>query len=101
MTLPSRINCSIACQISGRRAVNVIHLIEIDVIGLQSPQAGLAGATDVIGGEPRSLGPVSIGWYTLVASTILVATSALRQQVADDLLGFAEPFSMSGDCGPP
>jgi len=73
-----------------------MHLIEIDVIDLQSAQAGLAGATDMIGGEPAIVGS---GLYRLVhfgGQHDPVATSALRQSVADDLLGFAEPLRHVG-----
>src|SRR3954463_8118930 len=49
-----------------RPPVDVVHLVEINVVGLQSAQAGLARAAE----SRRSFGPVSIGWYTLVASTI-------------------------------
>ena len=38
-------------------AIDVVHLVQIDVIGLQTAQAFLAGAADVIGRQPAFIRP--------------------------------------------
>ena len=43
----------------GRQAINVVHLVEIDVIGLHPAQAFVAGAPDVIGRQPGLVRPVA------------------------------------------
>jgi hypothetical protein len=46
-----------------------MHLVEVDVVGLQAAETVLARLADVVGREPTVMGPVPMGWYTLVAST--------------------------------
>jgi hypothetical protein len=45
-----------------RRPVDVVHLVEVEVIGLQPAQAVLTGLADVVGRQMPVVGPVPIGW---------------------------------------
>src|SRR5262249_28827004 len=74
----------------GRVPVDVMHLVEVDVVGLQPSQAALAGAPDVERGESlvvRSTAepPVHLGGE----DDLVAPPAALRQPASDDLLGDA------------
>src|SRR5262245_49099449 len=65
-----------------------MHLIEVDVIGCEPPQAFLAGPTDVDGGEPGIVRAAAHPSVDLGGEHDLFApTSALREPAPDDLLG--------------
>ena len=71
-------------------AVDVVHLVEVDVVGLQPAQAVLAGAPDVVGGQAALVGPVAHPAVDLGGQhDPLAPSAALRQPAADDLLGDA------------
>ena len=46
-----------------------MHLIQIDMIGLQAAQRILTGLDDVVTAVARSFGPAPISPWTFVAST--------------------------------
>src|SRR5437016_4585796 len=78
-------------QLVPRRVpVDVVHLVEVDVVGAQAAQAALARLADVIGGEApvvrtRAHPPVDLGRE----DDPLAPATALREPAADDLLGDA------------
>src|SRR5439155_22449786 len=52
--------------VEGRGAVDVVHLVEVDVVGAEAPEALVARAPDVVGGQPavvraRPHAPVDLG----------------------------------------
>ncbi len=68
----------------------MVHLVEIKVIGPQSPKALLAGALDVQGRQPRLIRPVAHPPIDLCREHDLLAPSAtLCEPSADDLFGHA------------
>ena len=73
----------------GRLAVEVVHLIEVDVIRLESPKARLAGFTDVIGRKAPAVGTVHHRLIELRREDDFVSFSALLEPVAHDFLGNA------------
>jgi hypothetical protein len=66
-----------------------VHLVQIDVIGLQSAQAFLAGAAEVIGGEITLVGPCVHAAVDLSSDDDFLAPAALREPAPDDLFGDA------------
>jgi hypothetical protein len=73
-----------------RRPVDVVHLVEVDVVGLQPAQAVLAGLADVVGGE---VPVVRAGAHRLVdlgRENDPLPAPALGEPAADDLLRGAE-----------
>ena len=73
-----------------RVAVDVVHLVEVDVIGLQPAQALFARAADVQRREPAVVRPLGHRTEDLRREHDLLApTAALREPAADDLLGHA------------
>jgi hypothetical protein len=79
----------------------VVHLVEVDVVDLQPPQARLAGAADVVGGQSAVVRAQPHRLVHLGRQDDVVAVPAAPQPPADGLLGDAVPLAMSGDCGPP
>ena len=78
----------------GGLAVDVVELVEVDVIGLQAPEALVARATDVQGGQTRLVRPLAHRREHLRREHDLLATTAtLREPPSDDLLrdAFAAP----------
>ena len=79
--------------VEGRAPVDVVHLVEVDVVGLQAPQRPLAGAADVARREERVVGPVAHRAVQLGRDDDLVApAAALGEPPSDDLLGDALAF---------
>ena len=73
-----------------RGAVDVVHLVEVDVIGLQAAQAGVARVADVARREAAVVGPLGHRAVDLRREHDLLApASALREPAADDRLGRA------------
>ena len=71
-----------------RAAVDVVHLIEVDVVGLQSTQRSFARVPDVPRRQERVVGPVAHRAVELGGDDHLLAPAAtLRKPSADDLLG--------------
>src|SRR6266702_5835499 len=69
--------------------IDVVHLIEVDVIGVQTTQAVLTSLSDVV---CRQAAVVRAGTHRLVhlgREDNLVATTALGKPAPDDLLGNA------------
>jgi hypothetical protein len=64
----------------------VVHLVEVDLIGLQPPQAVFAGPADVMCREVSMVGAGPIGWVDLGREHDPIAPAALRQPAADDVL---------------
>ena len=83
-----------------RAAIDVVHLVEIDVIGLQAAQAFFAGAADVIGGQEALVGPFAHAPEDLGGDDdFLAPTAALREPAPDDLLGDAFAHFPAVDVG--
>ena len=73
-----------------RGPVDVVHLVEVDVVGLQPPQRRVAGPADVQRGELRVVGPVAHVAVELGREDRTLAPSAaLGEPAPDDLLGDA------------
>src|SRR5207245_2427624 len=71
-----------------RIAVNMVHLVEVDVIGLQAAQTFLAGAPDVKGRQARLIGPgTHIAVHLRGNDHLIAPTTALRKPAPDDLFG--------------
>ena len=75
-----------------RRPVDVVHLIQVDVIGLQPPQARLAGPPDVVGRQPAVVRAESHRLVHLRGQDDVVAVPAALQPPADGLLRDAVPL---------
>src|SRR5262249_30272402 len=74
--------------VPGRPAIDVMHLVEVDRVGLEPLERALARADDVERGEPRLVRPVSHRSEDLGREDdLLAAAAALREPAADDLLG--------------
>jgi hypothetical protein len=74
-----------------RAPIDVVHLVEIDVVGLQPPKAGLARSADVIGGETAIVRPGAHRLVQLRSENDAIATATiLSEPAADDLLRDAE-----------
>jgi hypothetical protein len=71
------------------------------MIGLQPPKAGLARPSDVIRGEAAIVRAGAHRLVQLGSQDNAIATATLSEPATDDLLGGSEPFSISGDWGPP
>ncbi len=80
-----------------RFARDVVHLIEIDVIGFHSPQAVVAGAANFHGGKPALHGQV-IGIAVHISKDFcrengfFAPSAALREPSADDFFGDPLPL---------
>src|SRR5262249_17035045 len=73
-----------------RVPVDVMHLVEIDVVGLEAAQALVAGPPDVQGRQAIVVRSLAHAAVDLGRQDDALATStALRQPAADDLLGDA------------
>ncbi len=71
-----------------RVARHVVHLVEVDDIGLQPPQRRLTRGDDVAEGQPLLVGPFAHPAVHLGGEHDLVAApAALGEPPADDLLG--------------
>src|ERR1039457_5279665 len=80
--------------------VDVVHLIEVDVIGLQAPEGSLACVADVARREERVIGPVAHRAVELGRDHHLLATpSTLSEPAADDLFGDALALLPAVDVG--
>ena len=70
--------------------VDVVHLVEVDVVGLQAPQARFARVTDVARREPAVVRPVRHRpEHFRREHDLLAPAAALREPVPDDRLGRA------------
>jgi hypothetical protein len=68
----------------------VVHLVEVDVVGLQPLQRGVRGTTDVERRELALVGPVTHVAVELGGEHgALAATAAAGEPAAEDLLGLA------------
>ncbi|KAG1432787.1 hypothetical protein G6F57_022699 [Rhizopus arrhizus] len=73
--------------VPGRVPVDVMHLVQVDVVGLQAAQAILARFPDVVCGQPAVIGPQPHGLVALGGQHDAVAPRAvLRQPAPDDFL---------------
>jgi hypothetical protein len=70
----------------------VVHLVQVDVIGLEPPEARLARAPDVIGGQPAVVRTEPHRLVHLGGQDDPVAASASLQPPADGLLRDAVPL---------
>src|SRR5205823_1944948 len=76
--------------VPGCLPVDVVHLVEVDAVGLQAAEALVARAPDVVRGEPRVVRPLAHRGIDLGGEDDrLAAAAALREPAADDLLGDA------------
>src|ERR1700683_2018684 len=77
-----------------------MHLVEVDVVGLESPQRAFARVADVPGRKKGVVGPVAHRSVDLCGDDhLLAAAPTLREPSADDLLGDALAFLPSVDVG--
>jgi hypothetical protein len=76
----------------GRGPVDVVHLVQVDVIGLQPPQAGLTRPPDVVRRQPAVVGVQPHRLVHLGGEDDLVAAPASPKPAADDLFGDAVPL---------
>ncbi len=73
-----------------RVAIDVVHLVKVDVVGLEAPQAPLARGADVPGRQVILVRPLAHLAVHLGGEHDLLAPAApLREPAADDLLGHA------------
>ena len=68
-----------------RHAVPLVHLVEVDVVGAQAPQARLARPDEVMAGEPGVVGTVAHGEARLGGDQDVLAPAL--EDLAHDLLG--------------
>ncbi len=80
-----------------RVAVDVVHLVEVDVVGLQAPQAVVARLTDVQRRQLRRVRPLAATAVDLRREHgLLPPATALREPPADDLLGLGAAVDVGG-----
>jgi hypothetical protein len=75
-------------------AVPLVHLVQVDVIGAQAAQAGLAAGDDVVKGQAGVVRAVAHGHPDLGGEQQLVP--AAPQDLAHDLLGLAAGVDVGG-----
>ena len=86
--------------VPARAPVDVMHLVEVDVVGLQPLQAGVAGPTDVQRRELAVVRPVAHVAVELGGHDhLLAAATALGEPASDDLLGGAPALGAAVDVG--
>ena len=86
--------------VPGRVPVDVVHLVQVDVVGLHPPQRALAGPADVQRRQLVLVGPVAHRPVQLGRQDHLVAApAALGEPAADDLLGDALALLPAVDVG--
>ncbi|MNL14788.1 hypothetical protein D3C87_1357450 [compost metagenome] len=73
----------------GRGPIHVMHLVEVDMIGLQATKTIFASLPDVIGREPPIVRALAHRLVDLGRQDDPVAPTALSQPAPDDLLGEA------------
>src|SRR5581483_10361736 len=74
----------------GALPIDVMHLIQIEMVGAQAPQTALARFTDMPRREPRLIRPIAHAAVHLRRKhDFLAAAAALREPAADDLFGYA------------
>ena len=77
--------------------VDVVHLVEVDVVGLQAPQAVVARLTDVQRRQLRRVRPLVATAVDLGREHgLLPPATALREPPADDLLGLGAAVDVGG-----
>src|SRR2546421_3204810 len=70
-----------------RCTVDVVHLVQIDVVGVEAAQAGLTRVPDVAGGEAPFVGPVPhLSIHLAGQDDFLAPAVALGKPAADDPL---------------
>ena len=80
-----------------RCAVDVVHLVQVEVVGVEAAQAGLTRVPDVPGGETTFVGPVPhLAIHFAGQDDLLAPAAALGQPAADDPLR----VSCTGPVGP-
>jgi hypothetical protein len=79
----------------------VVHLVEVDVVGLEPAEAGLAGAPDVEGGEATIVRPQAHGLVCLGRQHDVLAPATALQPPADDVFGGAVALCHVGGLGSP
>jgi hypothetical protein len=68
----------------------VVHLVQVNMVGLQAPERAFALAPDRQRGQERLVGPVAHAAVELGGDhRLLPAAAAFREPPADDLLGDA------------
>ena len=70
----------------------MVHLVQVDVIGLQSSQAVFAGLSDVAGGQTPVVGPQVHGLIDVGGQHDPVAPTAFLKPAPDNFFGDAEAF---------
>ena len=83
-----------------RLPVDVVHLVQVDVVGLETTQRRLARAPDVARRQERVVRPVRHAAVELRCDDrLLAAAAALSEPPADDLLGPALAVAEPVDVG--
>src|SRR6185312_429205 len=86
--------------VPGRLAIHVVHLVEVQMIGREPPQAPFAGGADVARRQPALVRPVAHLAVDLRREHDLLAPAApLRQPPPDDLLRHALALLPAVDVG--
>src|SRR5579859_2567021 len=70
----------------GRATLNMVHLVQVDMICLETAQALFAGTADVISREPAIVWPLAHGTKHLRCKHNLLAATTLCQPAPDNLL---------------
>ena len=81
-------------------AVDVVHLVKVDVVGLQPLEAGVAGPPDVERRQLPLVRPIAHVAVELGGEHhLLAAATALGEPAPDDLLGGSPPLGAAVDVG--
>src|SRR5208282_5572102 len=76
-----------------RRAFDVMHLVKVDAVGLQSAQAAFTGLLDMTGGKTAIVRAVThVAEAFRGEDNLLASATALFEPASDDLFGEAFAF---------
>src|SRR6188508_1760303 len=88
LALPHQLLHGLPDFVPGRLAVDMVHLVQIDAVGLKTPQTRFTGALDVQRREPRGIRPIPHAPVHLGRKhDLFPSTAALRKPTAENLFG--------------
>src|SRR4029079_16611797 len=88
LALPHQLLHGLPDFVPGRLAVDMVHLVQIDAVGLKTPQTRFTGALDVQRREPRGIRPIPHAPVHLGRKhDLFPSTATLCKPTAENLFG--------------